>query len=212
MPGGGLYDPQNVQTVHHVNQALRAHKLFTRDVDYIVRDDKLIIIDEFTGRMMEGRRYSDGLHQALEAKEHVSIQRENQTLASITFQNYFRLYPKLAGMTGTALTEAAEFSEIYTLDVVEVPTNVDVRREDMEDEVYGTMAEKTEAIIKRIEECRTLGQPVLVGTVSIEKSEALAASLKKRGVPHNVLNARFHDSEATIIAQAGSAWRRDHRH
>ncbi len=203
VPGGGLYDPQNVQTVHHVNQALRAHKLFARDVDYIVRDDKLVIIDEFTGRMMEGRRYSDGLHQALEAKEHVTIQRENQTLASITFQNYFRLYPKLSGMTGTALTEAAEFGEIYSLEVVDVPTNVPVQRDDMQDEVYGTMAEKTDAIIKRIEECRERGQPVLVGTVSIEKSEALSASLKKHNIPHNVLNARFHDSEATIIAQAG---------
>ena len=141
-PGGGLYDPQNVQIVHHVNQALRAHKMFARDVDYIVKGDKVVIIDEFTGRMMEGRRYSDGLHQALEAKEHVLIQRENQTLASITFQNYFRLYPKLAGMTGTALTEAAEFAEIYSLEVVEIPTNVEVQREDMHDEVYGTMAEK----------------------------------------------------------------------
>jgi preprotein translocase subunit SecA len=203
VPGGGMYDPQNVQTVHHVNQALRAHKLFARDVDYIVRDDKLVIIDEFTGRMMEGRRYSEGLHQALEAKEHVTIQRENQTLASITFQNYFRLYPKLAGMTGTALTESAEFGEIYSLEVIEIPTNVSVQRNDMNDEVYGTMAEKTEAIIKRIEECRTRLQPVLVGTVSIEKSEALSASLKTHGIPHNVLNARFHDQEATIIAQAG---------
>jgi preprotein translocase subunit SecA len=203
IPGVGMYEPQNVQVVHHVNQALRAHKLFARDVDYIVRDDKIVIIDEFTGRMMEGRRYSDGLHQALEAKEHVTIQRENQTLASITFQNYFRLYPKLAGMTGTALTEAAEFAEIYRLEVIEIPTNVPVRRDDMQDEVYGTMAEKAEAIIQRIEECRARGQPVLVGTVSIEKSESLSASLKKRGVPHNVLNARFHDQEATIIAQAG---------
>ncbi len=202
-PGGGLYDAQNVQVVHHINQALRAHKLFARDVDYIVKNDKVIIIDEFTGRMMEGRRYSDGLHQALEAKEHAAIQRENQTLASITFQNYFRLYPKLAGMTGTALTEAAEFAEIYGLEVVEIPTNVDVRREDMQDEVYGTLAEKYEAIVKLIEECRAREQPVLVGTVSIEKSEALAEMLKKRQIPHNVLNARFHDQEATIIAQAG---------
>ncbi len=202
-PGGGLYDPQNVQVVHHVNQALRAHKLFTRDVDYIVKDDKLIIIDEFTGRMMEGRRYSEGLHQALEAKEHVTIQRENQTLASITFQNYFRLYPKLAGMTGTALTEAAEFAEIYGLEVVEIPTNLPVSRNDMNDEVYGTMAEKYDAIVKRIEECRARRQPVLVGTVSIEKSETLSGILKKRGVPHNVLNARYHEQEAYIIAQAG---------
>jgi len=201
--GGGMYDPANVMIVHHVNQALRAHMMFTRDVDYIVKNDKVVIIDEFTGRMMEGRRFSDGLHQALEAKEHVAIQRENQTLASITFQNYFRLYPKLAGMTGTALTEAPEFAEIYNLEVVEMPTNVPVLRDDMNDEVYGTMAEKNEAILKRIEECRKREQPVLVGTVSIEKSESLAAILKKRGIAHNVLNARFHDQEANIIAQAG---------
>ncbi len=204
-PGGGLYDPQNVQVVHHINQALRAHKLFARDVDYIVKNDKVIIIDEFTGRMMEGRRYSDGLHQALEAKEHVTIQRENQTLASITFQNYFRLYPKLAGMTGTALTEAAEFAEIYNLEVVEIPTNVPVSREDFEDEVYGTLPEKYNAIIALVEECRTREQPVLVGTVSIEKSEELSEMLKKKGIPHNVLNARFHDQEAVIISQAGRA-------
>ncbi|HEU0118741.1 MAG TPA: preprotein translocase subunit SecA [Alphaproteobacteria bacterium] len=203
LAGGGLYDAQNVQVVHHVNQALRAHTLFARDVDYIVKNDKVVIIDEFTGRMMEGRRYSEGLHQALEAKEHTQIQRENQTLASITFQNYFRLYPKLSGMTGTALTEAAEFAEIYNLEVVEMPTNVDVKRDDMHDEVYGTLAEKNEAIIKLIEECRQKGQPVLVGTVSIEKSEQLADLLKQRRIPHNVLNARFHDQEATIIAQAG---------
>jgi len=202
-PGGGLYDPQNVQVVHHVNQALRAHKLFARDVDYIVKNDKVVIIDEFTGRMMEGRRYSEGLHQALEAKEHVAIQRENQTLASITFQNYFRLYPKLAGMTGTALTEAAEFAEIYGLEVVEIPTNVSVKRDDMHDEVYGTMKEKYDAIVKLIEECRERGQPLLVGTVSIEKSETLSDLLKQRKVSHSVLNARFHDQEAQIIAQAG---------
>jgi preprotein translocase subunit SecA len=202
-PGGGLYDAQNVQVVHHVNQALRAHTLFTRDVDYIVKSNKLIIIDEFTGRMMEGRRYSEGLHQALEAKEKVQIQRENQTLASITFQNYFRLYPKLAGMTGTALTEAAEFAEIYGLEVVEIPTNVDVSRNDMQDEVYGTLEEKNLAIVKIIEECQKRGQPILVGTVSIEKSETLAALLKKHKIPHAVLNARFHDQEASIIAQAG---------
>ena len=200
---GGLYDATNIMIVHHVNQALRAHKMFARDVDYIVKNDRVVIIDEFTGRMMEGRRFSDGLHQALEAKEHVTIQRENQTLASITFQNYFRLYPKLAGMTGTALTEAAEFAEIYNLDVIDIPTNVPVIREDLEDEVYGTMAEKNGAIVKLIEECRARGQPALVGTVSIEKSESLAAILKNKGVPHNVLNARFHDQEAVIIAQAG---------
>jgi preprotein translocase subunit SecA len=202
-PGGGLYDPQNVQVVHHINQALRAHKLFTRDVDYIVKGGKVVIIDEFTGRMMEGRRYSDGLHQALEAKEHVEIQRENQTLATITFQNYFRLYPKLAGMTGTALTEAPEFGEIYGLEVVEVPTNVPVQRNDMHDEVYGTITEKYDAITKLIEECRARQQPVLVGTVSIEKSEKLSELLKKRGVPHSVLNARYHEQEAQIIMQAG---------
>lgn len=202
-PGGGLYDPQNVHIVHHVNQALRAHKMFARDVDYIVKDDKVIIIDEFTGRMMDGRRYSEGLHQALEAKEHVTIQRENQTLASITFQNYFRLYPKLAGMTGTALTEAAEFAEIYNLEVIEIPTNVSVQRDDMHDEVYGTMAEKFDAIIKRIEECRSRNQPVLVGTVSIEKSELLSEKLKQHKIPHSVLNARYHDQEAVIVAQAG---------
>ncbi|HAX91434.1 MAG TPA: preprotein translocase subunit SecA, partial [Rhodospirillaceae bacterium] len=202
-PGGGLYDAQNITVVHHVNQALRAHKMFARDVDYIVKNDKVIIIDEFTGRMMDGRRYSDGLHQALEAKEHVSIQRENQTLASITFQNYFRLYPKLAGMTGTAMTEAAEFAEIYGLETVEVPTNVPAGREDMEDEVYGTMMEKYNAIAQKIKECQERGQPVLVGTVSIEKSEVLSEILKKNGIKHSVLNARYHEQEATIIAQAG---------
>ena len=202
-PGAGLYDAQNVQVVHHVNQALRAHKLFSRDVDYIVKDDKVIIIDEFTGRMMDGRRFSEGLHQALEAKEGVSIQRENQTLASITFQNYFRLYPKLAGMTGTGLTEAAELAEIYSLDVVEIPTNVPVSRIDMEDEVYGTMAEKYDAIAARIGECQQRGQPVLVGTVSIEKSEELSNLLQKRKIKHSVLNARYHEQEATIISQAG---------
>ncbi|MGE4351738.1 MAG: preprotein translocase subunit SecA [Bdellovibrionales bacterium] len=202
-PGGGLYDAQNISVVHHVNQALRAHKMFARDVDYIVKDGKVIIIDEFTGRMMDGRRYSDGLHQALEAKEHVEIQRENQTLASITFQNYFRMYPKLAGMTGTAMTEAAEFAEIYNLEVVDIPTNVPAKRLDMEDEVYGTMAEKYVAIAKRIKECQQRGQPVLVGTVSIEKSEELSTLLKKEGVKHNVLNARYHEQEAVIVAQAG---------
>jgi preprotein translocase subunit SecA len=202
-PGGGLYDAQNISVVHHVNSALRSHKLFARDVDYIVKEGKVIIIDEFTGRMMEGRRFSDGLHQALEAKEHVPIQRENQTLASITFQNFFRLYPKLAGMTGTALTEAAEFAEIYNLEVVDIPTNVPAIRDDMEDEIYGTMAEKYEAIATMIEECRARGQPMLVGTVSIEKSEALSALLKKRKIPHSVLNARYHEQEAAIISQAG---------
>ncbi|WP_420403680.1 preprotein translocase subunit SecA [Nisaea sp.] len=200
---GGLYDIGNVSLVHHANQALRAHHLFSRDTDYIVKDDKVVIIDEFTGRAMEGRRYSEGLHQALEAKEGVTIQNENQTLASITFQNYFRLYPKLAGMTGTAMTEATEFAEIYKLEVVEIPTNVDIARKDHDDEVYRTAEEKWEAIIDTIGECRAKGQPVLVGTVSIEKSELLAELMQKRKIPHQVLNARFHEQEATIIAQAG---------
>jgi preprotein translocase subunit SecA len=200
---GGLYDTGNVSLVHHVNQALRAHKLFTRDVDYIVKDGKVVIIDEFTGRMMEGRRYSEGLHQALEAKEGVEVQTENQTLASITYQNLFRMYPKLAGMTGTAMTEATEFAEIYKLEVVEIPTNVVVARKDEDDEVYRTMREKAAAIVALIEECRKRQQPVLVGTVSIEKSEALSAELRQRNVPHAVLNARYPEQEAQIIAQAG---------
>ena len=177
---GALYDVQNVALVHHVNQALRAHKLFARDVDYIVKDNKVVIIDEFTGRMMEGRRYSEGLHQALEAKESVQIQNENQTLASITFQNYFRLYPKLAGMTGTAMTEAPEFSEIYGLDVIEIPTNMQVKREDQDDEIYRTAKEKYKSIVREIRAARERGQPVLVGTVSIEKSELISALLKRR--------------------------------
>jgi preprotein translocase subunit SecA len=201
---GNLYDIFNVSVVHHVQQSLRAHTLFTRDVDYIVRQDRVVIIDEFTGRMMEGRRYSDGLHQALEAKEGVTVQAENQTLASITFQNYFRLYPKLAGMTGTAMTEADEFAEIYKLDVVEIPTNVPVNRTDEDDEVYRTAAEKYESVAALIEEARGRGQPVLVGTTSIEKSETISGILKKKRVPHQVLNARFHEQEATIVAQAGA--------
>ena len=202
--GEGMYDSQNISVVHHVNQALRAHKLFTRDVDYMVRNDMVVIIDEFTGRAMEGRRYSDGLHQALEAKEFVTVQNENQTLASITFQNYFRLFPKLAGMTGTAMTEASEFAEIYALDVVEIPTNTDVNRQDEDDEVYRTENEKWSAIIDLIEDCRKRGQPALVGTVSIEKSEILSKLLKKKRIVHQVLNARFHEQEAQIIAQAGA--------
>jgi len=198
-----LYDIANVTLVHHINQALRAHKLFTRDVDYLVKDNKVIIVDEFTGRMMEGRRYSDGLHQALEAKERVLIQNENQTLASITFQNYFRLYPKLAGMTGTAATEAAEFAEIYGLEVVEMPTHMTMIREDEHDEVYRTANEKYKAIVESIVEAHEKKQPVLVGTVSIEKSEHLAKLLKARKIPHHVLNARYHEQEAYIIAQAG---------
>ena len=200
---GDLYDVENVSLVHHVNQALRAHKLFARDVDYMVKDRQVVIVDEFTGRMMHGRRYSDGLHQALEAKEQVPIQPENQTLASITFQNYFRMYAKLAGMTGTAATEAAEFGEIYKLDVVTVPTHREMQRKDEDDEVYRTGREKAAAIVEEIAEAHRRGQPVLVGTVSIEKSEALAALLKAKGVPHQVLNARYHEQEAYIIAQAG---------
>ena len=200
---GTLYDLHNVSLVHHVNQALRAHIMFQRDRDYIVKDNQVIIIDEFTGRMMEGRRYSEGLHQALEAKEHVQIQNENQTLASITFQNYFRLYPKLAGMTGTAMTEAAEFGEIYNLDVIDVPTNMPCIRDDQDDEVYRTSEEKYDAIIDQITACQNRKQPVLVGTVSIEKSEHLSKLLKKREVRHNVLNARHHEQEAAIIALAG---------
>jgi preprotein translocase subunit SecA len=198
-----LYDIANVTLVHHVNQALRAHRMFTRDVDYLVKDGKVVIVDEFTGRMMEGRRYSEGLHQALEAKEKVPIQAENQTLASITFQNYFRLYPKLAGMTGTAMTEAAEFQQIYKLEVAEMPTNKPMIRIDNSDEVYRTGDERDASVITLIEDCHKRGQPVLVGTVSIEKSEQLAAKLEKKKVPHAVLNARNHEREAHIIAQAG---------
>ncbi|MFL5194105.1 MAG: preprotein translocase subunit SecA, partial [Microvirga sp.] len=225
---GDLYDAQNATLVHHMNQALRAHTLFQRDKDYIVRNGEVVIIDEFTGRMMQGRRYSEGLHQALEAKEKVQVQPENQTLASITFQNYFRLYDKLAGMTGTAATEADEFLEIYNLEVVEIPTNRPVSRIDDDDEVYRTMDERYQAVIRDIEESSAKGQPILVGTTSIEKSELLAELLIKdgytlidfenpqaleplyrdaragRGTKHfAVLNARFHEQEAVIVAQAG---------
>jgi preprotein translocase subunit SecA len=203
LKGESLYDVENVSVVHHVQQALRAHKLFLRDRDYIVKNDEVVIIDEFTGRMMSGRRYSEGLHQALEAKEHVSIQPENQTLATITFQNYFRLYEKLAGMTGTAATEAEEFMDIYGLDVIEVPTNMPMIRNDEDDEVYRTAEEKYRAIIELVREAQKKGQPMLVGTTSIEKSEVLAELLKKEKVPHKVLNARYHEQEAHIIAQAG---------
>jgi preprotein translocase subunit SecA len=203
LKGESLYDIENVTVVHHVQQALRAHKLFQRDRDYIVKNDEVIIIDEFTGRMMQGRRYSEGLHQALEAKEHVAIQPENQTLATITFQNYFRLYQKLAGMTGTASTEADEFMDIYGLDVVEVPTNMDMIRADEDDEVYRTAQEKYRAIITLIKDAQQRKQPMLVGTTSIEKSEILSELLKKEKVPHQVLNARYHEQEAGIIAQAG---------
>ena len=204
---GGLYDIGNVSLVHHVNQALRAHKMFTRDVDYIVKDGKVVIVDEFTGRIMEGRRYSDGLHQALEAKEGVAIQSENQTLASITFQNYFRLYPKLSGMTGTAMTEEAEFADIYGLSCVEIPTNKPVVRVDEHDEIYRTEKEKYQAIINTILDCHRRGQPVLVGTTSVEKSEVVADLLSKAApnVHFEVLNARHHEREAAIVAQAGVA-------
>jgi preprotein translocase subunit SecA len=201
--GRNLYDIANTQVVHHLNQALKANVMFKRDIDYIVKDGKVIIIDEFTGRMMEGRRWSDGLHQAVEAKEAVEIEPENQTLASITFQNYFRMYPKLAGMTGTAMTEAPEFFDIYKMNVVAIPTNVPVQRVDEDDEFYKTMPEKFAAITKELKEKQKIGQPVLVGTVSIEKSEMLSEYLQKEGIKHSVLNARFHEQEAHIVAQAG---------
>src|SRR5437763_11820487 len=228
LKGESLYDVENVSVVHHINQALRAHSLFNRDKDYIVRDDEVIIIDEFTGRMMQGRRYSEGLHQALEAKKHVQVQPENQTLASITFQNYFRMYAKLAGMTGTALTEADEFMDIYGLEVLDVPTNMPMIRIDDDDEVYRTATEKYRAILALINDCKTRGQPVLVGTTSIEKSEQLAEMLRKLGWEQHdfsdpnafaalysgddgaskakvfaILNARYHEQEAYIIGQAG---------
>src|SRR5499426_1387353 len=228
LKGEHLYDVENVSTVHHVNQALRAHKLFQRDKDYIVRNGEVVIIDEFTGRMMPGRRYSEGLHQALEAKEHQPIQPENQTLASITFQNYFRMYEKLAGMTGTAMTEADEFIDIYNLEVIEVPTNKDMVRIDDDDEVYRTAAEKYRSILALIDDCKERGQPVLVGTTSIEKSESLAEMLRRAGWEQHdfsdpnafaalysgdegaskakvfaILNARYHEQEAYIVAQAG---------
>ena len=201
---GGLYEADNIAFVHHVEQALRAHTLFQKDVDYIVKDGKVLIIDEFTGRIMDGRRYSNGLHQALEAKEGVEIQPENQTLASITFQNYFRMYPHLAGMTGTAMTEAPEFDDIYKLQVVDIPTNKPVARKDEQDAIYHTADEKYDAIIAEIQKVHDRGQPILVGTTSIEKSEILASLLKERtNIPFNVLNARHHEQEAHIIAQAG---------
>ncbi|HEX8625341.1 MAG TPA: preprotein translocase subunit SecA [Allosphingosinicella sp.] len=201
--GSNLYDFENTLVVHHLNQSLRANVMFKRDIDYIVKDGKVVIIDEFTGRMMEGRRWSDGLHQAVEAKEGVDIEPENQTMASITFQNYFRLYPKIGGMTGTAATEAAEFWDIYKLNVVTIPTNLPVRRVDEDDEFYKNQNDKFAAIARSIREKQLTGQPVLVGTVSIEKSELLGEFLEKEGVEHAVLNARFHEQEAHIVAQAG---------
>jgi len=198
-----LYDPQNIEVLHHINQALKAHTLFKRDVDYIVKDGEVIIVDEFTGRLMPGRRYSEGLHQALEAKEAVKIENENQTLATITFQNYFRMYNKLAGMTGTADTEAAEFKKIYNLDVSVIPTNKPMIRIDHPDVIYKTKKEKFEAVIHEIQELHHKGQPVLVGTISIDVSESLSLKLAKKGIPHTVLNAKIHEKEAEIVALAG---------
>jgi preprotein translocase subunit SecA len=203
LKGASFYDPQNLSIVHHINQSLRANMLFTKDKDYIVKDNQIYIIDEFTGRIMDGRRYSDGLHQAIEAKEGVQIQNENQTLASITFQNYFRLYEKLSGMTGTAMTEAEEFYEIYKLDAVELPTNRPMIRKDFNDKIFRTEKEKFNAIIKQIVEANEKKQPVLIGTTSIEKSERISKILKDESIKHNVLNAKFHEQEASIIAQAG---------
>ena len=199
-----IYDMENVSLVHHVNQALKAHKIFNKDTDYLVKDNQVIIIDEFTGRMMEGRRFSDGLHQALEAKEKVMIQPENRTMASITFQNYFRLYSKLSGMTGTASTESEEFLDIYNLDVISIPPNIKITRKDHDDEIYRTAEEKYNAIIESIIESNKKGQPVLVGTTSIERSEYLSKLLKNKKIDHSVLNAKYHEQEAEIIAQAGS--------
>jgi len=203
LEGSNLYDFANTQVVHHLNQALKANVAFKRDIDYIVKDDKIVIIDPFTGRMMDGRRWSEGLHQAVEAKEGVNIEPENQTLASITFQNYFRMYPKLSGMTGTAATEAAEFYDIYKMNVVSIPTHKPVKRTDEDDEFYKNQEDKFAAIVEAIKEKQDIGQPVLVGTVSIEKSELLSEFLKKRKVRHEVLNARYHEQEAHIVAQAG---------
>ena len=203
LKGSSFYDPQNLSIVHHINQSLRANMLFSKDKDYIIKDNQIYIIDEFTGRIMEGRRYSDGLHQAIEAKEGVQIQNENQTLASITFQNYFRLYEKLSGMTGTAMTESEEFYEIYKLDVVELPTNRPMVRKDFNDKIFRTEKEKFNAIIKQIVSANEKKQPVLIGTTSIEKSERISKILKEESIKHNVLNAKFHEQEAHIIAQAG---------
>ncbi len=200
---GNLYDPSNIELVHHVNQALKAHTLFKRDIDYVVKENEVLIVDEFTGRLMPGRRYSDGLHQALEAKEGVKIEKENQTLATVTFQNFFRMYQKLAGMTGTADTEAEEFNKIYSLEVIVIPTNKPMIRKDASDLIYKTGKEKFKAVVSEIEDCHRRGQPVLVGTISIENSEKLSAILKRKGISHNVLNAKQHEREAEIVAQAG---------
>ena len=201
-----LYSPENINVLHFINQCLKANFLFHKDKDYLVKDNQVIIVDEFTGRMMEGRRYSEGLHQAIEAKENVIIQNENQTLASITFQNYFRMYPKLAGMTGTAKTEAAEFSEIYALDVLQIPTHKNMIRTDNNDEIYRTKEEKWDAICKEVLKACNKGQPVLVGTTNIETSELISKKLKKLKINHQVLNARYHEKEANIISQAGKPY------
>src|SRR5581483_393541 len=198
-----LYDPSNMEILHHVNQALRAHTLFQRDVDYVVKDGEVIIVDEFTGRLMPGRRWSDGLHQAVEAKEKVKIERETQTFATITFQNYFRMYGKLSGMTGTAETEADEFDKIYKLEVLAIPTNRPLIRVENADVVYRTEGEKFKAVVEEIRALHDIGRPVLVGTISIEKSEHLSVLLKKAGIKHVVLNAKYHEQEAEIVAQAG---------
>ena len=200
---GGLYDPDNMPLLHHINQALRAHAIFRPDVDYMVKDNQVVIVDEFTGRLMPGRRWSEGLHQAVEAKEKVKIERENQTLATVTFQNYFRKYTKLAGMTGTADTEAPEFGKIYNLDVAVIPTNRPLRRAEEPDAIYRTAREKYDAIVTDIVEKQQEGRPALVGTISIEKSEHLSGMLKRRGIKHVVLNAKYHAREAEIVAQAG---------
>ena len=203
LKNNNFYDPQNLNLVHHVNQSLKANLLFQKDKDYIVKDGKVQIIDEFTGRILSGRRFSDGLHQAIEAKENVNIQDENQTLASITYQNYFRLYKKLSGMTGTALTESEEFFDIYKLNVVSIPTNNKMVRKDFNDLIFRTEKEKYDAITKKILECNKTGQPILVGTTSIEKSEKISKFLKEKNLKHNILNAKFHEEEAKIIAEAG---------
>src|SRR5712675_3115914 len=200
---GNLYDPGNMELLHCVEQALKAHTLYRLDHQYVVQDGEVIIVDDFTGRLMKGRRWSDGLHQAVEAKEGVVIEKENQTLATITLQNYFRLYEKLSGMTGTAETEAAEFQSTYKLDVIVIPTHMPMVRTDFSDVIYRTLPEKWEAVVEEIKECYEKGQPVLVGTVSVENSELIARRLQRVGVPHNVLNAKFHEREAEIVAQAG---------
>ena len=203
LKNNNFYDPANLDLVHHINQALKANLLFNKDTDYIIRDGKVQIIDEFTGRVLSGRRFSDGLHQAIEAKENVKVEEENQTLASITYQNYFRLYKKLSGMTGTAMTEAEEFFDIYNLPVVSVPTNKKMMRKDFNDQIYRTEKEKYSAITNKIMECNKKGQPVLVGTTSIEKSEKISSNLESKKIVHNVLNAKKHEKEAKIIAEAG---------